>query len=464
MYQSRKLSQEKQRRSAAFRLSSALMEAVDEAQYAAAPEKPFVLTDCLQFLLSRTGKILLCGFVFFVLMLAFYQIAPPKYKATSKLYILENDGTGVQMSSLQAGSLLVSDYREVLKNWEVHEAVRSQLGLDLTYSEMQEMLTVQIPSGSRLLYITVSHTDPVLAADLANAYASAAHTFIVEKLHGMRPDMFSSAIIPSHVSGLGMLLRLLLAFAVGAALMTGFYTVFFCLDHRVRNPEDLALASDTSVLGVFSRREGTEILPSEKEQACLLASRLLTRDAHCVLLSAPHGGEGVSFVCSDLVQALNELHCRSLWIRVEHNPFSPPRGQFELADFLEERCSWKELLQTHQDESLLIIHGTEADLPTRLFHPRMAVLMENLRSFYDIILVDVPPIDRHVDGSAFFRCCDGCIVVASSGKSALEEVASYTRLLAENGLPVLGSVLNNVPVKPQSVRFSMSTAKASVDA
>ncbi len=464
MYQSRKLSQTKQRRSAAFRLSSALMEAVDEAQYAAPPEKSFVLMDWIHFLLSKTGKILLCGFVFFALLLAFYQISPPKYKATSKLYILENDGTGVQMSALQASSLLLSDYREVLKNWEVHEAVRSEVGLDMSYSEMQEMLNVQIPSGSRLLYITVSHTDPVLAADLANAYATAAHTFIVEKLHGMRPDMFSSAIIPSHVSGLALPLRLLMAFAAGAALMCVFYTAFFCLDDRVRTPEDLALAADAPVLGAFSRRAGSEVSGAEKEQACLLASRLMTREVHCVLFSAPHAGEGVSFVCEDLAQALNELHCRALWLRVEHNPFCNQHDQHTLQDYLEEQCSWKELLQTHLNGSQLVIRGTEADLPSQLFHPRMALLFKNLRNLYDLILLDVPPVDQHVDGSAFFRFCDGCVLVVSSGQNSLREVESYAGLLAESGHPLLGGVLNHFHTKKHSIPVSLPGGKASVDA
>ena len=204
MYQSRKLARDQQRQRAAVMLSSAMMEAIDDAQYAANYEKAFDFLECLRFLLSKVKVILLCGFVCAFLLLAFYQVSPPKYQATSKLYILENDGTGVQMSALQAGSLLLSDYREVLKTWEVHDGVRARLGLDLSYREMQEMLNVQIPSGSRLLYITVSHADPAMAAEMANAYAEEAHTFIVEKLHGMQPDMFSSAIIPSHVSGLSI--------------------------------------------------------------------------------------------------------------------------------------------------------------------------------------------------------------------------------------------------------------------
>lgn len=462
MYRSNRLLQEKQQRTTALRLSSALMEAIDEAQYTVSAEKPFRLMAFIRFILSKCFPILLGGFVCFVLAVAFYQISPPKYQATSKLYILENNGTSVDMYALQASTLLISDYREVLKTWEVHEAVRSQFGLDMTYHEMQDMLHVQIPSGSRLIYITIHHTDPALAANLANAYAEAAHAYIVEELHGMQPNIFSSAIIPSHISGLPLSLRLLLAWIAGLGMMCVFYAVFFCLDDHVRTPEDLTLASGAPVIGVFPQRCGKQIQIAEKEKACLIAARLRTSGAHCVLISAPHSREGVSHVCESLALALRELHCQPLWLRIEHTPYADHSNQYTLKDFLEERCSYKELLQIN--ESALTIRGTEADLPSQLFHPRMAVLMQKLRDDYDIILVDVPPVHQHADGSAFFQFCDGCILIASNGKDRLDDVRSYADLLADSRLPLLGSILNNVHGKQKHIRPAVSSAKASVDA
>lgn len=461
MYQSRKLARDQQRQRAAVMLSSAMMEAIDDAQYAANYEKAFDFLECLRFLLSKVKVILLCGFVCAFLLLAFYQVSPPKYQATSKLYILENDGTGVQMSALQAGSLLLSDYREVLKTWEVHDGVRARLGLDLSYREMQEMLNVQIPSGSRLLYITVSHADPAMAAEMANAYAKEAHTFIVEKLHGMQPDMFSSAIIPSHVSGLGIVLRLMVAFVAGMVMLAGYYIIFFCLDDHVRTSEDLSIAADVPVLAVIPHRKHKEIQVSEKEQACLLASRLIARGVHCVLVSAPHAGEGVSFVCADVMQALGDLHCRALWIRVEHVPFWNHHNGYTLGDYLQERCRWEELVQPWAGQGLLEISGTEEELPSQLFHSRMAVLMQEVCNSYDVILVDVPPLDQRADGAAFFRFCDGCVLVAGCSKNCFREIGTYAALLTESGLELLGSVLNDTQTKNIRQHISTRTVKES---
>lgn len=442
MYQINRFSQEKQRQHAVGRLSSALMEAVDEAQYAAPAGKPFVLLACIRFLLSKTGMILLCGLMCALLTLAFYQIVPLKYEATAKLYILENDGSGVEMSALQKGSLLLSDYCEVLKTWEVHEAVRSQMGLDLSYREMQEMLTVQIPSGSHLMYITVRHQDAAFAAALANAYAQAAYTFIVDSLHGLTPEFFSRAIIPSRTSGLGLTMRSLAAMTVGILAASWGYVIFFCLDDRIRTPEDLAHITGVPVLSSIPLRKSKFMSVEEKEKACLLASSLIARKVRCIMVNAPRSGDGVSFVCSALMQAMAALHCKALWIRVEHKPFWNHTAGKTLGDYLEGRCEWTEIIQPFEGASLLSVCGTEDELPSQLFHPRMAGLMSELQSAYDVVIVDVPPMHQRADAAAFFSCCDGILLTVACGQTRLTDLTAYLSWLDGTCCPLIGAVLN----------------------
>lgn len=447
MNQIKRRSRAKQRQCAADMLSSALMEAVDEAQYSVSLRKPFDLLGCMRFLLSQAGKIVLCGLLCALIAGIVFSFVPPKYAATAKLYILENDGTGVQISALQSGTLLMADYREVLKTWEVHEKVRSQLGLDMTYRDMQELLSIQIPDGSRLLYITVKHADPVFAAELANAYAQAAYSFIVQTLHGMHPDLFSSAVIPGETIGLGIVGGLIVAFAVGMMLAAGGYVLFFCLDDHIRTTEDLALASDLPVLSAIPRRKTAMMTVEEKEKACLLASRIRTANAKCVLVSAQRSGDGVSFVCNDLVQAMTALYCKAVWIKVEHKPFWNHASGATLGEYLNGRCGWKELVQPFEGGALISVCGTEDELPSQLFHPGMATLMDKLRSVYDVVLVDVPPAHQRADASAFYGHCDGVILVAACGQSRIDEISDYAGLLVESSCPILGAVLNRAPVK-----------------
>ena len=72
-------------------------------------------------------------------------ILTPKYEATAKLYVMSRTDSAVNISDLQIGSYLTSDYQEVFKTWEVHEQVLQNLGLDYDYEQLEEMLTVTNP-------------------------------------------------------------------------------------------------------------------------------------------------------------------------------------------------------------------------------------------------------------------------------------------------------------------------------
>ena len=78
------------------------------------------------------------------------------YSATSKLYIVNRDSSGVKISDLQLGTALTLDYQEVFKTWEVHEMVIEELDLPYSYQQMQSMLTISNPEDTRILYITVT--------------------------------------------------------------------------------------------------------------------------------------------------------------------------------------------------------------------------------------------------------------------------------------------------------------------
>ena len=79
--------------------------------------------------------------------------------------------SAINLSDLQIGSYLTSDYQEVFKTWEVHEQVLQNLGLDYEYEQLENMLSITNPADTRVLYITVNSDDPEEATAMANEYA-----------------------------------------------------------------------------------------------------------------------------------------------------------------------------------------------------------------------------------------------------------------------------------------------------
>ena len=209
------------------------------------------LVELFYFFLSKLHYIALGMLLGAVLLGAYarYRVTPV-YTATSKLYIMGSTGTSI-MADLQIGSTLTMDYQEVFRTWEVHQMVNDALGTNYSYSALQSMLTVANPEDTRILYITVRHPDSQMAADIANAYATAAKRFITQTMNTDEPSTFSIALVPGVSSGVGMTGYVIRGILLGTVLAGGILMLIFLLDTRPRSPEDVMRYANLPTLAVI---------------------------------------------------------------------------------------------------------------------------------------------------------------------------------------------------------------------
>ena len=211
------------------------------------------LVELFYFLLSKLHFIVL-GMLLGGLLLGVYASSNvvPIYTATSKLYIMGQTGNNI-IYDLQIGSVLTMDYQEVFKTWEVHQMVNEQLGLDYSYSQLQSMLTVENPEDTRVLYITIRNTDAQQAADIANAYATAAKKFITQTMATDEPSTFSIALVPSVAGGTSVTGYVTRGILLGTALAGGILVLIFLLDNRPKSPEDILRYANIPTLAVIPK-------------------------------------------------------------------------------------------------------------------------------------------------------------------------------------------------------------------
>lgn len=180
---------------------------------------------------------------------AFY-IAKPVYQATAKLYVTNSKDSALNLSDLQIGSYLTSDYQEVFKTWEVHETVAQDLGVNYSYTKLQNMLSISNPSNTRILNITVSSGDPMEAFTMANKYAEVASDYIAKTMSTERPNVLSSALQPTIPISPNKTRSILLGFVVGALLGIGIITIQFVLDDKIKTTEDIVRHAAMATLSV----------------------------------------------------------------------------------------------------------------------------------------------------------------------------------------------------------------------
>lgn len=231
---------------------SVVQEDVAGAAYHDDENESVDLIDMFWFLLYKLKYVVLVALICALLGGVYgYKIVKPEYSSTAKLYILGQSKTSIEISSLQLGSMLTMDYQEVFKTWEVHEMVRTALNLDYSYNKMQSMLSVTNPSSTRVLYITVRNTDPELAAEMANMYATAGRQFIMQTMDAEQPSMFSIALVPGTSVGRSRSTYVVFGFAIGALLMLVIFVLMYLLDDRPKSAEDILKHTGMTTLGTI---------------------------------------------------------------------------------------------------------------------------------------------------------------------------------------------------------------------
>ena len=182
----------------------------------------------------------------------------PMYEATSKLYVIYQGDSAINLSDLQIGAYLANDYQEVFKTWEVDQQVIKNLGLHYSNSQLQNMLSVSKTNDSRVLYIKVTSPYPKEAATIANEFASVASKYISETMDIEEPNILSNAIEPKNPVSPNKKCNIILGFFLGGILGAGIFAVRFVLDDRIKTADDMMKYLNIPTLAIIPMQNSTK--------------------------------------------------------------------------------------------------------------------------------------------------------------------------------------------------------------
>ena len=206
--------------------------------------------------LVSSWKMILCLALVFAAVCGVYTFyfVTPLYRATSIIYVLSPESV-VNLSSLQLGNALASDYIKVFDMWEVHEEVLSNLGLDYSYTQMRNMLSVTNTSGTRMLDISFTSSSPSEAAAAANEYARVASEYIHETMAVDKPNIMSVALEPANPISPNRVRNIALGFILGALTAVNIVVVRFLMDDKLKTTEDIRQYAGLATLAVVPTDE-----------------------------------------------------------------------------------------------------------------------------------------------------------------------------------------------------------------
>ena len=209
------------------------------------------LVELLGVILHNLWIIIVSGvIVAAVALLVSYFIITPKYESVTKIYVIsKTNADTMTYSDLQAGSTLTKDYKELVKSRPVLEEVIAETGIDVELKDLEEQITVEVPTDTRIVSITVEDKDPYEARIIADSVRIAAAKHIQEVMDTEAVNVVEEASLPIEKSSPSILKNTAIGYAVGLFLAIAIVIINYIMDDTIKTPDDVEKFLGVSVLG-----------------------------------------------------------------------------------------------------------------------------------------------------------------------------------------------------------------------
>ena len=164
----------------------------------------------------------------------------PKYTATSKMYMVSSSTQSVvDLTDLNVGTSISSDYIELLKARPVIESVIEDEKLTYSYKEVLKMLKLSVVKDTRIVQINVTSPDAKEAMKIANAIAKKGAKELPKLMETPAPHVVEYAVIPVIPSSPNIVKNSLLGALIGLFLALFILTLLFMADDTIKTSEDI---------------------------------------------------------------------------------------------------------------------------------------------------------------------------------------------------------------------------------
>jgi capsular exopolysaccharide synthesis family protein len=241
---------------------------------------------------------------------------------------------------------------------------------------------------------------------------------------------------------------------------------------RVASPRDVEQRLGLPLLALVPRSPGKEAdtisglspLPAEAFRRLRANVMMGCGDqqlGNIVLVTSAAPGEGKSFVSSHLALSLAAVDQRVALIDADlrrprlHTAFDRQRAP-GLSDVLLGRRSTAEVLRPVGTQGLALV---PSGIPTKqaaelLSLQSFRTFLQDLRSDFDWIVIDSPPVMAVADAAVLAHDATGVLFVTSADDTSLEAADSALSELHAAGARMIGAVLNRAPFTREAFYYS----------
>ena len=428
-----------------------------------------------------------------VSLLGTFFFITPKYESSAMFYVNNNSlsfgDTSVDITTgdISASKSLVESYIVVLMTRDSLNAVIDYAGVDLTYEQMEKMISAASVNSTEIFRVTVTSTDPEEAEKIASAIAYILPKRIATIIEGTSAKVVDTPIVPVEASSPSYRNNTIIGFLLGMVLCVTVIVLREIFDVTIREEKDITdslrypilatvpdmnahskggyyryayAAKSKDKAGKPSVLVGKNISFAASEAYKLLRTKLQFsfadgKKCHIIGVSSAMAGEGKSLSSTNIAYSLSELGKNVLLIDCDlRRPSLAEKLPIEkfpgLSNYLSGLCSFEEVVQNcnlpKAEEAFRVVSaGGIAPNPVELLSSdRMSKLLDALREKYDYVILDFPPVGEVSDALALVEKTDGMLLVVRQNHCNRPIMVSTLRQFEFVGARILGIVYNSV--------------------
>jgi succinoglycan biosynthesis transport protein ExoP len=397
-----------------------------------------------------------------------YLLTPPVYSSTVTFYVSTPLAEGNNpLSAGQFAQARVNSYVSLLQSEELAKRVIADKGLQLNPVDLTKLVsasaelntvlvTADVRDGSSAESLTIADgiakTFPKMVDDLDNG-GGKTQTVVINTVSGPTLAPFPVSPTKRLYGGLGLLIGLGLGILI-AALRELF-------DMTVRSVEMTTSLVKAPVIGTIGydvkvKKEplliGDEVNSVRGEAFRQLRTNLqfidATETADVLMVTSSIPQEGKSTTAVNLALSFAEFGYGVLLIeadlrRPKISEYLGLGSEMGLTNVLVGQVESADVIQTWGSNGLAVLpSGATPPNPSELLgSTHMVDLVNNLRTKYDKIIIDTPPLLPVTDAAVCSGIVDGVIMVVRWGKTHRSQVAAAANSLQAVNSRILGTVL-----------------------
>lgn len=419
-------------------------------------------------LLIRRGwrVLLVCVLVGLIAAAGWYVTAPRVYLASASGFIAPGGSQAV--SGSETAVLRAKSYLPLINSSAVIDRIKNDPKVNPDGSPLAGRLDATVASGSSMIVVTASASNPESALALANGALSALAAVVSEIEKKTNPgEAPALVVVPIENASLPTVPaspnpRLIFAIGFVAGLAVGLLVLFIrrALDVRVRHAEEASQALGTGVLGWLpklpGRSRGTRVIGPNDVLAAESVRQIRTglrfssvdREVRSFVVTSANQGEGKSTVTAAIAAAFAESGQPTVVVDADlrRPALSEVLGagrEVGLSEVLSGQVRAADALRTTETDRLLLLPaGRRPPNPSEMvgskaFHQLVVNLAED-----HLVIVDAPPVLPVTDAALASTGVDGVVFVVAARRTKRPELVASKQILDRVRAPMLGLVLN----------------------